>query len=766
MRHALDLDRNDGLRSAAVAAVGIRIGGRVQGVGFRPFAYRTASRLGVTGHIRNGRGAVEILAQGEPGAVETFIGALLNDAPPLAEPRLLQRAPVAPADTTTFRILDSADGSGRDTCMPPDYFVCADCLGELHDPANRRYRYPFINCTQCGPRYTLIGSLPYDRPNTSMQPFDLCDDCAAEYHDPLNRRFHAQPVACPRCGPRLWYQQGAATTDGNEAALQATLAALRAGAIVACKGVGGYHLLCDAAHDSAVARLRRRKHRPDKPLAVMFPLRGADGLDGVREVVAPGATEAAWLLSPARPIVLIAHPQRGGLADAVAPGLREIGVMLPYSPLHHLLLRDFGGPLIATSANISGEPVLTANDEVRTRLAGVADACLHHDRAIVRPADDPVYRVINARARPLRLGRGNAPLELTLAAPLDRPVLAVGGHMKNTVALAWDDRIVMSPHIGDLGSLRGQQVFAQTISDLQRLYDVAAVQIVCDAHPGYASTRWARRSGQPCMAVLHHHAHASAVAGEFADESRWLVFTWDGTGAGADGTLWGGEALLGRPGGWRRVASMRRFALPGGDKASRQPWRSAVSLCRAAGRHWPDAPRDSTALLGHGMDAPLSSAVGRLFDAAAALTGLALSSSYDGHAPMLLEAAATGIDAAPLELAHDVDADGVVRTDWAAIVPMLLDSGLTTGARAACFHATLARTILRQAQRLRECHGDFAVGLAGGVFQNRLLTEQAAQLLHQHDFRLYLPERVPLNDGGLSYGQVIEAQARLAAAVR
>ncbi len=764
MQRALERDSSVSPPSDAAAAARIVIGGRVQGVGFRPFVYRTAMRCGISGYVSNHHGTVEILAQGDADRLDGFIAELLGNAPSLAIPRLILRETAPPVESATFCIKSSVDERGHGVYIPPDYFVCDDCLDELHDPADRRFRHPFINCTQCGPRYTLIHSLPYDRPNTSMRPFALCADCAAEYSNPLDRRFHAEPIACTRCGPRLWFQEGGITTDGDEAALAAAIRALRRGAIVAAKGVGGYHLLCDATNVAAVARLRQRKQRPDKPLAVMFPMRGADGLDGVRDAAIFNDVQATHALHPARPVVLMRKKERGSLADNIAAGLNEIGVMLAYSPLHHLLLNDFGEPLVATSANISGEPVLTVNDEVATRLAGIADAFLHHNREIVRPADDPVYRVINTKVRPLRLGRGNAPLELELATPIRQTVLAVGGHMKNTVALAWDNRVIISPHIGDLGSLRSRQVFEQTINDLQRLYDIDASRIVCDAHRGYASTRWAKRSGKPCVEVFHHHAHASAVAGEFCNEPRWLVFAWDGTGYGEDGTLWGGEALLGRPGAWRRVASMRRFGLPGGDKAGIESWRTAASLCRETGQHWPDAPENSATLhaaFEQGINSPFSSAVGRLFDAAAALTGLVLCNSHDGHAPMRLEAAATGVEAAPIALHDTMDDDGIIRTDWSAIVPMLLAPRRASGERAACFHATLAQTILRQAQAIRDRHGDFAVGLAGGVFQNRILTEQAMHLLDRHDFRTYLPERIPVNDGGLCFGQVIEAQAML-----
>ena len=438
--------------------------------------------------------------------------------------------------------------------------------------------------------------------------------------------------------------------------------------------------------------------------------------------------------------------------------------MLPYSPLHYLLTDAFNTPLVATSANISGEPVLSDNDDVEMRLAGIADAFVHHNRAIVRPADDPVYRVIVGKPRPLRLGRGNAPLELELPMQLDQPVLAVGGHIKNSVALAWDNRMVISPHIGELTALRSQRVFEQVIEDLQQLYGVEAEIIAHDAHPGYSSTRWARQSRKPLVSVLHHYAHASAVAGEFSDETNWLVFTWDGTGYGGDGTLWGGEALLGHPGCWRRVASMRHFRLPGGEQAIREPWRTAASLCWETGIPWNSAPLQAIALhkvWSSRLDCPASSAVGRLFDAAAALTELLHNASFSGQGPMLLEAAAGNTDATPIVLDCIPDESGVLRTDWAPLVPMLLDTNLSIAQRAACFHTSLAHALRDQARQIRNCHGDFAIGLGGGVFQNRLLTAQIIALLDIDGFRVYLPEKIPVNDGGLSFGQIIEVAGNI-----
>ncbi len=748
----------------ADAARFYRVDGRVQGVGFRPFVFRLAHRLGLRGWVQNRLGHVAIQAEGAPAALAAFERALLTEAPALAQPRLAEGRDTASDGAVDFRIRPSQADQHPHIHVPPDFFACEDCLRELHDPGDRRYRYPFINCTQCGPRYTLIRRLPYDRPNTSMAEFALCAVCRREYGDPLDRRFHAQPVACPRCGPQLQLAGGEQALTDPEAILAACVAALRAGETIAVKGVGGYHLLCDARERAAVASLRARKPRPAKPLAVLCPRRGADGLAAARELADLTPLTAAQLIDPMRPIVLCAKRDDGALAENVAPGLPEVGLMLPYSPLHELLLDDFGGPLVATSANLSGEPVLTEREAVEARLPRVATLRLHHDRPIERPADDSVYRPIAGRARPLRLGRGVAPLELNLPRRLAAPLLALGGHMKNTVALAWEDRVVVSPHIGDLDAPRSLEVFEQVGADLQRLYGIRAERLVCDAHPGYASTRWARRQGLPVLPVYHHRAHASALAGEFPGRGPWLVFTWDGVGYGEDGTLWGGEALLGEPGAWRRVASLRPFRLPGGERAGREPWRSALALCWETGHAWGGAPAGVDTLRAawaRGLNAPATSAAGRLFDAAAALTGVLHEASFEGQGPMLLEALS-----APHAPAHELpltsDAAGIWRLDWAPLLPMLSDAALCVAERGGRFHASLAGALLAIARRARAEHGALRIGLGGGVFQNRLLSEQAMGALEADGFGVFLGESLPANDGAIAFGQAVEAAALLA----
>lgn len=727
------------------------LSGQVQGVGFRPFVYRLAKQLGITGWVRNANGTVEVVAEGREAELKQFSIELITRAPAIARPVLDKSEPVSNEDHADFVIKASTADTASNIHLPPDYFTCADCLHEMNDPADRRHGYAFINCTQCGPRYTLITALPYDRPNTAMAAFTLCPDCAREYADPMNRRFHAEPMACPVCGPHLEFIDARETITNDAAALTAAVAALKAGRIVAVKGVGGYHLLCDAASDAAVSELRRRKRRPAKPLAVMFPAQGSHLAAAVQ--LTPDAERL--LTSPVRPIVLLTARTGCNLSPLAAPGLHEIGCFLPYSPLHHLLLERFDGPLVATSGNISGEPVLTDNAEAQARLADVADAFLHHDRPIVRPADDSVYRVIAGTPRPFRLGRGIAPLEIALPHSLPEPVLALGSHMKNTLCLAWDNRAVISPHIGELDSPRSLETLTRVAEDLQRLYGVRASRLLLDRHPGYGYRSWSRTSGLPVTEVWHHHAHASALAWEFPAVQDWIVFTWDGVGLGEDGSLWGGEAFVGNPGRWQRAASFRPFRLPGGDKAGREPWRSAAALLWESAQPASFTPTLLKQAWDKGINSPATTSAGRLFDAAAALTGLCREASFEGEGPMRLEAIAT-LTEVRTALPYSADPDGILRTDWSALLPMLMDASLPPGERAGRFHATMAGALLDQALKLREQTGIGDVGLCGGVFQNRLLSELAISLLTAEGFRIHLPVQVPINDAGISLGQVME----------
>jgi len=743
--------------------------GQIQGVGFRPFVYHLATEYHIFGWVENRIADVVIHAEGNSKNLHDFQRALITQAPTTACPTLTEAQETARGHFPQFSIRKSSTMPAASSIhILADLPLCKSCQKELNDPFNRRFQYPFINCTQCGPRYTLIRQLPYDRANTTMAEFSLCADCQLEYESPTERRFHAEPIACPACGPQLSYQQGYNEIHEPEQALLTGVEDLRQGKILAVKGIGGYHLLCDARNEQAVRRLRDRKQRPHKPLAVMMDE------TQLEMHVQVSQNERQLLFSTAHPIVLLNKKNLFDkksnstlvkmLSEAIAPGLNEIGIMLAYSPLHILLIQMFGGPLVATSANISGEPVLTQRDEVTQRLSHVADAFLHHNRHIQRPADDPVYRVIHDKPRPLRLGRGNAPLELTLPFRLKEPLLAVGGHMKNAIALAWDERIVISPHIGELDSLRSQQVFEQVIADLQELYQVQTKQIICDAHPDYSSSRWAQRSGLPVHRVYHHHAHAACLSGEFPQHDRWLVFCWDGVGLGSDQSLWGGEALLGNRGHWQRVASFKPFQLPGGEKVGREPWRSATALSWASAFKWQSGQPEAVLLhqaWQNKHNCPTTSSVGRLFDAASAFLGLVTHSSYEAQGPMLLETLASRGQGEAVALPLQQDAQGTWRTDWAPLLPMLTNSNIDIADRAHCFHESLAQALLQQATLLREVGSHqqtkpFVVGLSGGVFQNRLLSERVVQLLEANDFHCCLPEQVPINDAGLCYGQVME----------
>jgi hydrogenase maturation protein HypF len=739
------------------------LSGHVQGVGFRPFVYRLAHKHGLKGRVRNQLGEVEVIASGPAPALHRFGHDLIDDSPPLSQPVIDSVDIVEHQVFDNFEISESSAAADARIFVPQDFFMCDDCREELHNPANRRYRYPFINCTQCGPRYTLIEALPYDRPNTSMVDFPLCAECEREYLDPSNRRFHAEPVACPKCGPRLSFldkQDG--STVVAESALEAALDRLRDGHIIAVKGIGGYHLMCDARDYTTVDDLRWRKHRPAKPLAVMFPLEGDDGLDYVRRYAELTPEEEALLASPRRPIVLATKKGNSDLARNIATGLAEIGAFLPYSPLHALLLEEFATPLIATSANISGEPVLTDNSEIEARLSHVVDAVLHHDRPIVRPADDPVYRRVAGAMRPIRIGRGCAPVELELPWRQNEPVLAVGGHMKGTVALSWENRVVVSPHIGEMDSPRSLAVFEQVAEDLQALYGVRAARVVCDAHPRYTTHRWAREQQLPVETVWHHRAHASAVAAEFGIQGKSLIFTWDGVGYGEDGTLWGGEALLGTPGTWRRVCSLRTFRLPGGEKAGREPWRSAAAMHWACDSTWtgcPDVDGLAQSAWSKGINCPETSAAGRVFDAVAAIVLGKTHASFEAEGPMLLETCCEN-SAAPEFLPIEKDEAGIWRGDWQPLLQRMGDECHSRALRAEIFHSSMAQLVFRQAQAVRDEHGVSQVGLSGGVFQNRVLTEQVVALLQNDGFDVFIPVVLPVNDAALSYGQAAELAAR------
>lgn len=742
------------------------MGGQVQGVGMRPFVCRLAQRHALGGWVRNQRGMVEIVAHGPAPMLAAFEQALTRELPAPAKLEWLQTQDIESDVGGDFRILDSGREMHPAPYLPLDAGICGPCLTELCTPGNRRYRHPFIACAQCGPRYTLLQALPYDRLGTTMSAFPLCPACTQEYDNINDRRFHAETISCAVCGPALsWYvPANKAHVWGNEAALAAAATVLRAGGIIAMKGIGGYHLLCDARNAAAIDRLRRRKHRPDKPLAVLYPWEGADGTSVIRRDLLPTNADIELLHSAARPIVLIRRRLESRLATAIAPGLHEIGVMLPYSALHQLVADAMTGPLVATSANLSGEPLLFDNDRAHQVLHGVADGFLDHDRVILQPADDSVFRTVGGKPYPLRLGRGHAPLKTFLPFRLAQPILGLGAHLKTTITLAWEDCAVTSPHIGDMNGPRNLARLQHTIAAMQHLHGVTALHFICDAHPQSTLRRWLDETRQPYTTVFHHHAHASALAVEHGRAHQpTAIFTWDGLGYGEDGTLWGGETFVGRPGAWQRIGSFRPMRLPGGDRVAREPWRSAAALCWEHGLEW-QLPVEGSALLRRaweqGDNCHDSSAVGRLFDAAAALLGLISTSRFEGQAPMLLEAACETESGTAISLPLERDAHGVWRCNWSPLLPMLLDGDHNAAWRAASFHLTLAHTILDLARRLRGSHGITCIGLTGGVFQNQRLTGTTVTLLESDGFDVLLARKIPCNDAGISLGQVVEYAAR------
>jgi hydrogenase maturation protein HypF len=759
------LSRSTGVDERAVEARRWHLTGRVQGVGFRPFVYRLACQYHLAGWVCNHGGELDIHVESSPTNLNLFRSALGSNLPPGAVIAKAVEVEVLPEAFARFSIRPSRGSSSKAVYPPPDLSICNECVLELNDEQARRYRYPFVNCAQCGPRFSLLQSMPYDRDNTTMSEFQLCHDCLGEYANPFNRRHHAQPLACARCGPSLSWSQGSETIGGNQESIAAAVAALREEQTIAVRGIGGYHLLCSARSTFAVRNLRLKKNRPTKPFAILVPSVGPSGLNFARSIAELSVLEEDTLVRPDRPIVIVRQRPETSIVDAVAPNLNEIGVMLPYSPLLHLLLDQFDGPLVATSGNISGEPILSEPVEAELHLSEVATGFLHHNRAIARAADDSVVRIILGCSRPIRLGRGSSPVEMDLRESVPTPTLAVGALQKNTIALAWGDRVAISPHIGDFISVSGRDTLLRTIADFESLYGVRAERLVYDAHPAMRPRHLGRYGDLPARPVWHHFAHASAIAGEFATSELMLCFTWDANGFGQDQTLWGGEALLGRPGDWTRVASFRPFPLLGGDLASRQPWRCALGLCWEAGISWSAEATFSTPVLRAAHDqrinCPRTSAVGRLFDAAASLLGICSTTSFSAEAAMRIEA----LCPPNLNLAHAIslplisDQDEMLRTDWEPLLLALLDETRSAESRAMVFHASLALAVCDQAKEIRRRSGVDTIGLGGGVFQNRVLTELVERSLIHEGFRVRIPVRFPVNDASISFGQIIEATA-------
>ncbi len=724
---------------AAPERLRVRLEGAVQGVGFRPFVYRLAKQLGLTGWVHNSATGLTVEVEGAGDMLAEFERRLASDRPRASVVQASESLRVSPVGSAGFEIHSSSYSEGSDSqektaAVLPDLATCAECYAELFDPANRRYHYPFTNCTNCGPRYAIVHDIPYDRPATTMRGFELCPTCRHEYEDPADRRFHAQPNACPACGPKL---DGATIVQATEA--------LRLGQIIALKGIGGFQLLADARNVAAVARLRSLKHRDEKPFALMMP-----SLEMVQRYCKVSPAEQALLESPAAPIVLLEPSGISGLAWNVAHHSPYIGAMLPYSPLHHLLMSELPIPLIATSGNLSDEPIVIDNQQARLRMGSIADLFLTHDRPIARPCDDSVVRLARGCESVIRMARGYAPAAVRVSEELP-PLLAVGGHLKSTVAIAIGHQVFLSQHIGDLDSAEARHAFETTIDDLCRLYNFHPQTVVCDMHPDYASSQWALASGLPVIIVQHHHAHAAACAAEHGLQGPYLAACWDGSGYGLDGTIWGGEFFLVEGPHFERIEHLRPFRLPGGEAAVREGWRSAASL------QWETsgpAGIDKTIcrMLERGVNAPLTTSVGRLFDAVASLAGVAQKSFFEGQVAMMLERETS--------LATSEEAYSLPAGDWQPLFRQVVadvTAGVARPLIATRFHNALVEWLVSVAQR----SGVRQMVLSGGVFQNRYLLERAAARLEACGMEVYSHRRVPANDGGIALGQAVLAAGRM-----
>lgn len=755
---------------------GIHITGIVQGVGFRPFVYNLAIRLGLTGWVRNTSAGVDIEVDGVRDSIESFVRSLREDAPKLASIDEFTASYGKLHGFEKFEILHSEAIPEAFQPISPDVATCDDCLRELFDPNDRRYRYPFINCTNCGPRFTIIKDIPYDRPKTTMAGFNLCNDCAGEYRDPSNRRFHAQPVACPVCGPHVWWERAGskepAALEGYAAILE-TRAALARGEIVAIKGLGGFHLACNAIDVNSVSELRRRKLRVDKPFALMMP-----DIETIERHCFTDEAERELLESSARPIVLLRRRPHSKIAREVAPGQEWIGVMLPYTPQHHLLLEKTGSApeaLVMTSGNLSEEPIATENAEARERLVTLADAFLMHDRDIYIRCDDSVVRVFNREIYPIRRSRGYVPFPVKLPWQI-APLLATGGELKNTFCITHDNYAFLSQHIGDMENYETLKSFEQSVEHYERLFRVKPVAIAHDLHPNYLATRYAlqrsERESLPIFGVQHHHAHiAACMAENKLDGSHPVIgVAFDGTGYGDDGAIWGGEFLIADYKNYRRVIHLDYFPLPGGDAAIKHPARTALALLWSLGLEWDErlaavaefqVEHRTTLLtqLSRKINSPLTSSMGRLFDAAAALAGVRQRVNYEAQAAIEFEALMDGSEkgAYPFEVDQArVDVKGAFELLIADVL-----AGVSVSLIAARFHNGLAQLVTTASSRIRTETGINEVALSGGVWQNITLLGRTLSLLQNQGFQVYLHTEVPANDGGLSLGQAVIAASRM-----
>jgi hydrogenase maturation protein HypF len=762
----------------------VRVSGIVQGVGFRPFVYGLARRFALNGFVGNDNLGVFIEIEGDEANITGFIDALIGSPPPLAHIEAVQQTTIAPQGSTTFTIVESdlnSQQASAHTLVSPDLCICDDCLRELLDPANRRYRYPFTNCTNCGPRFTIIKDLPYDRPLTTLAGFPMCPDCQREYHDPLDRRFHAQPNACPVCGPSVWFSTGADQNDPQsicfDAGIVAAQQALAAGKIVAVKGLGGFHLACDATNDTVLTTLRTRKGRGEKPFAVMMR-----DLAIARQYAEINDAEARLLTSRERPIVLLrkksaAPTNLKALSQWVAPGNAYIGIMLPYTPLHYVLIGDT--PLVMTSGNLSGEPIVRDNNEAVQRLSSIADCFLLHNRPIQVRCDDSVIRVLNGHELPIRRSRGYAPFPVKL--PVEMPsILAVGGELKATFCVTTGQHAILSQHIGDMENLETLASFEEAVAHLLKLFRIEPTAIACDLHPRYMSAQWAAQYAAnhnlPLRKVQHHHAHIAALMAEsgLIPGTQTLGFCFDGTGFGGDGTIWGGEVLLASYAGFSRLAYLKPIPLPGGDAAIKRPYRTALAHLWAAGCAWDDrlpcvavTSTEERRILRRQFERSINtvqtSSMGRLFDAVAALAGVQQLASYEAQAAIEFESLADPVSSladADLYRFDLLESESTIMIDPAPVLRAICAdvlNAVTIGAISARFHGAVASMIVALSTRFRAQTGVQQIALSGGVFQNVRLLEDTLTRLNTAGFDVLHHRLVPPNDGGIALGQAIVA---------
>lgn len=741
----------------------IRIRGVVQGVGFRPFVYRLAKEIGLNGYVRNDTTGVLIEVEGEKDRLDKFLIGLETNKPPISRIYSLQYSFLEEdaIGEKGFDILESDEDGDIHVSILPDIATCDECLREINDPSDRRFYYPFTNCTNCGPRFTIVERLPYDRKNTSMKIFMMCPQCEDEYNKPDDRRFHAQPNACHECGPHIsLYDMNRVSISGRSSAIEDTVRFLMMGMIVAVKGMGGFHLLCDAGNEDAVRRLRMRKLREEKPMAVMFP-----HIEMIRDTAYLNRLEERAITSIERPIVIVKKREGGCLCESVSPNNSTVGAFLPYTPLHHLILKGFGRPLIATSANMTDEPIVKDDEDAFNRLSGIADFILTHNRQIVRRCDDSVVKIMAERQVLIRRSRGFSPLPVIIPFKLNMPILAVGAYMNNTIAVGIDNKVYLSQHIGDLDTPLAMGFFEETIDDMLKIFDIKPAVVVSDLHPGYYSTRYGERLfPQRLIKVQHHYSHilSCMVENGISGNEEVIGFAFDGTGYGIDKSIWGGEVMIVSYKGFKRLYHLKSYRLPGGEKAIKEPFRTALSLLyETYGDDIPDLlPFKKEVLsfiiqmLKKGVNSPLTTSMGRLFDGVASIIGLRHMASYHAQSAIELEQIALKSNTEDVYPFDIVDED----IDWMRMIRCIVEdiqSGMDITIIAKKFHNTIADIIINISERVYKQIGIRKVALSGGVFQNTILTELAYYRLKEKGFIPLIHQAVPPNDGGISVGQVI-----------